>query len=170
MGWEYHPTWLVSQLTTKKSRRWRIFSWCPGVPSRCHVIMGVIHLYQTYFSVIPKSPKPLLFWYHFLCRDWTACRHDLPSMQNFENWFIILPSDTSWRESEYIDTEELLIPYDILEGNETECENCFGDHVNRLNAAKRKERYVDLSRVYQVFVYHKPWMSGWGSITFQFHS
>ncbi|XP_063957276.1 rho GTPase-activating protein 35-like isoform X3 [Lytechinus pictus] len=73
-------------------------------------------------------------------RDWTECRMLLPQMAHFEEWFIILPQDQTWRESEYIDTDELRIPYDLLEGYEVECENCFQDHVNRLNAAKRKER------------------------------
>ncbi|XP_030848955.1 rho GTPase-activating protein 35 isoform X13 [Strongylocentrotus purpuratus] len=73
-------------------------------------------------------------------RDWTECRHMLPEMTNFAQWFIVLPHDQSWRESEYIDTNEVRIPYDLLEGNEMECENCFQDHVNRLNAAKRKEK------------------------------
>ncbi|XP_041466504.1 rho GTPase-activating protein 35-like isoform X11 [Lytechinus variegatus] len=73
-------------------------------------------------------------------RDWTECRMLLPQMAHFDEWFIILPQDQTWRESEYIDTDELRIPYDLLEGYEVECENCFQDHVNRLNAAKRKER------------------------------
>ncbi|XP_072163076.1 rho GTPase-activating protein 5-like [Diadema setosum] len=73
-------------------------------------------------------------------RDWTETWQILPKMDKFEDWFIMLPEGVSWRESDHIDTDDDHIPYDILEDNETECENLFGDHVNRLNAAKRKEK------------------------------
>ncbi|XP_071850548.1 rho GTPase-activating protein 35-like isoform X2 [Apostichopus japonicus] len=74
-------------------------------------------------------------------RYWPACRDALESSPHFDKWFIKL--DQPWEDSEYIDTDELRIPFQLMTepGLTARVEIYFQDHVHSLQEAKRKERY-----------------------------
>lgn len=75
-------------------------------------------------------------------RYWPACRDALPEHPHFKEWFITL--DGPWEDSEYVDSDDVKIPFQLMKETKysARVESYFQEHVQRLQEAKRKERYV----------------------------
>ncbi|XP_071853584.1 rho GTPase-activating protein 5-like isoform X4 [Apostichopus japonicus] len=93
---------------------------------------------EQYFERLPGALQELLPDLKSINgRDWAACRDALKDHPAFPKWFVLL--NESWEDSEYINTDEILIPYNLLTSRDSLANNIFMEHVNLLNAAKRKE-------------------------------
>ena len=55
---------------------------------------------------------------------------------HFDQCFVNIPEGGPWQQSDYIESNNERIPFDLLESNEAE--NCFRDHVNMLRAEHKR--------------------------------
>jgi hypothetical protein len=75
-------------------------------------------------------------------------RHDV----DFDQFFVKVCEDgESWTSTDFVDdVQENRLPLDLLAS--TEAETCFRNHVNALQAARRKEEYVFVYQNYSRFI------------------
>ncbi|WAR01964.1 RHG35-like protein, partial [Mya arenaria] len=72
-------------------------------------------------------------------RSWTSCRAQMHRDDDFDQFFVKVCEDgDSWTITDYVDNvTDNRLPQDFLVT--TEAESCFRNHVNALQAARRKE-------------------------------
>ncbi|XP_033097569.1 rho GTPase-activating protein 5-like isoform X18 [Anneissia japonica] len=72
-------------------------------------------------------------------RGWSECKQVIKEHEHFGKWFIVLDGD--WQEHPHINqTIDTRIPASIFTTHDLDCESQFKNHLNKLSAAKRKER------------------------------
>ncbi|XP_078581591.1 rho GTPase-activating protein 5-like isoform X10 [Branchiostoma floridae x Branchiostoma japonicum] len=93
-----------------------------------------------YLSQLPRALDALAPSLDLILdRTWPSVQNILQRQDQFEEWFVVLPEDMPWRESDHVDSMvDKRIPFDLLEM--PEAETVFKNHVNKLQAAQKKER------------------------------
>ncbi|KAI8495575.1 Rho GTPase-activating protein 35 [Branchiostoma belcheri] len=93
-----------------------------------------------YLSQLPRALDALAPSLDLILdRTWPSVQNILQRQDQFEEWFVVLPDDMPWRESDHVDNlVDKRIPFDLLEM--PEAETVFKNHVNKLQAAQKKER------------------------------
>ncbi|XP_053384790.1 rho GTPase-activating protein 190-like isoform X4 [Mercenaria mercenaria] len=72
-------------------------------------------------------------------KSWTVCQNQMMRDDDFDQFFVKVCEDgDSWTTTEFVDdVQENRLPLDLLASSEAE--TCFRNHVNALQAARRKE-------------------------------
>ncbi|CAH1241456.1 ARHGAP5 [Branchiostoma lanceolatum] len=93
-----------------------------------------------YLSQLPRALDALAPSLDLILdRTWPSVQNILQRQDQFEEWFVVLPEDMPWRESDHVDSMvDKRIPFDLLEM--PEAATVFKNHVNKLQAAQKKER------------------------------
>eukprot|EP00058_Branchiostoma_floridae_P006662 XP_002592150.1 hypothetical protein BRAFLDRAFT_124075 [Branchiostoma floridae] len=93
-----------------------------------------------YLSQLPRALDALTPSLDLILdRTWPSVQNILQRQDQFEEWFVVLPEDMPWRESDHVDSMvDKRIPFDLLEM--PEAETVYKNHVNKLQAAQKKER------------------------------
>lgn len=72
--------------------------------------------------------------YHW---NWQNCQKAIRNHKEFDKWMIVLP-ETVWNESDHLLSDDLRIPFDVLETEDAE--KVFKLHAEKLKAAEKKAR------------------------------
>ncbi|KAL3841673.1 hypothetical protein ACJMK2_019787 [Sinanodonta woodiana] len=72
-------------------------------------------------------------------RSWTSCQNIIRQDEDFNDYFVeVCEAGMSWKYTDFVDDyQETRLPFDFL--SSSEAENGFRNHVNALQAARRKE-------------------------------
>lgn len=70
--------------------------------------------------------------------NWQNCQKAILNHKDFDKWMIVPPPKTAWNESDHLLSDDLRIPFDILEL--ADAEKIFKLHVEKLKAAEKKAR------------------------------
>ncbi|XP_071955053.1 rho GTPase-activating protein 5-like isoform X6 [Antedon mediterranea] len=98
------------------------------------------HMLEQYLHLLPSVFDDIFPDLNIIGqRSWSECRESLEKHERFEKWFIHL--DGEWQEHPHINqTLDNRIPASIFTTHDSDCESQFKNHINKLCAAKRKER------------------------------
>ena len=73
--------------------------------------------------------------YHW---NWQNCQKAIRKHKEFSKWMIVLPTETAWNESDHLLSDDLRIPFDVLETEDAG--KVFELHVGKLKAAEKRAR------------------------------
>lgn len=74
-----------------------------------------------------------------LCHySWDICQKLIRNHKDFSKWMVKLEENTTWNESEHLQSEDLRIPYDVL--SLPEAKQAFQIHIDKLREAEKRVR------------------------------
>ena len=76
----------------------------------------------------------------FVFRGWYSIVPWIRRQDFFDQYFIVIPNDIAWKDSDYLECNDERIPFDLLEN--PEAETIFRNHVNLLRAEHKRLEYV----------------------------
>jgi hypothetical protein len=75
-------------------------------------------------------------FFFFMSRSWYSTLLWLKRQPFFDEFFVLLPENSSWKDAVHLESRDDRIPFDLLEISEAE--NVFRNHVNLLRVEQRK--------------------------------